>query len=827
MLDRLMNMKTTMLLIALVMLSFSNYAFELKGFVKDSNGEGISYASVFILNSTYGVSANYNGEYHIELDKGKHKMVFEALGYTSDTVDVNITSNASLDITLKDHSIELGEIEFTVDQEDPAYPIIRKAIEYKKNANKDLISFTCNSYLKSSIEKVEQGVILLGQDKLNFVESYSKVDFKAPNRTKEEIIAYNDHSKKSNNQVTASIQMGNDYEMSTNLPTNPDLFYSHYSDASFDFYQNLMFEKKLSETPLTSPLSNTAFTAYKYEFVETFYNESTPIHKIKVKPRRDNGALFSGIIYINGNNYSLSKVELSINSQVLSYYRDFKIIQEYTLIDGYSLPIRREFHFTVGRQSSFKAGITAVVHSDYQINVEHPKNHFQNVMYVTLDDAYDYSLNQWDSIRPITLKEEEQNYVFKQDSMKQFYNSPEFLDSMDQIQREFNWQNVLLSGMLFRNRIKGTEYYIDPIINSVHPFSVGGYRHSMGGQISKEWSKAYKLENDGNVSFGINNFDLKGELKTKFTYAPKKFAKLMVKGGNIFDMITYQQNISNIFARSNFVEKTYFGFGHEIELINGLFFDFETEYAKVNSIEGYTLANWSNELFPENTPESFDTYTELFVDINLSFRFRQKYFLEPYKKVIIGSDFPVIDLHYKKGVPNLFNSIVDFDYIELKIKDDIQFGKIGNSRYRVRAGTFASKDNIRILDYKFFRGSDRYFFSDPLNTFQLLGPTLSSSNSFVQGHYVHHFNGFFLNQVPLINKLKLGTVAGAGGLMMKENSFKHIEMYVGLEKPFRIRKSKYKLSVFYVVADSNYSTIDSGFKFGIDMYNFFTNKWTY
>ncbi len=73
----------------------------------------------------------------------------------------------------------------------------------------------------------------------------------------------------------------------------------------------------------------------------------------------------------------------------------------------------------------------------------------------------------------------------------------------------------------------------------------------------------------------------------------------------------------------------------------------------------------------------------------------------------------------------------------------------------------------------------------------------------------------------------LGLVAGAGALLMKENNFRHGEMFGGIERVFRIRKQLFRIGVFAVTSDNNLSKADFTFKAGINMYNNFNRKWDY
>ena len=57
---------------------FSNH---ISGVISNQNGEPLPFASVYIKNTTYGVSSNAFGEYFIELKPGKYTIVYSYIGF--------------------------------------------------------------------------------------------------------------------------------------------------------------------------------------------------------------------------------------------------------------------------------------------------------------------------------------------------------------------------------------------------------------------------------------------------------------------------------------------------------------------------------------------------------------------------------------------------------------------------------------------------------------------------------------------------------------------------------------------------------------------------
>ncbi|HAA15187.1 MAG TPA: hypothetical protein DCE41_27225 [Cytophagales bacterium] len=263
-----------------------------------------------------------------------------------------------------------------------------------------------------------------------------------------------------------------------------------------------------------------------------------------------------------------------------------------------------------------------------------------------------------------------------------------------------------------------------------------------------------------------------------------------------------------------------------MEFFNGFYTDFKLFYELQKPIVGLELAPWSQELFGEqNLPEDFDPYRQLLFEAQITYTPGQQYYLEPYRKVILGSKYPTFKLHYRKGIPQIFGSNIDFDFLELSATQELKLKQLGVMRYNVFAGRFLNDNSVRFIEHKWFRGSDRYFLSQPLLSFQLLGPSINTKETFVQAHLVHHFNGFLMNKIPLINKLGLQIAGGTGALYIQESNFFHAELFAGLERPIKIKNQLFKLGVYGALSDNNTSVLDTSIKVGFNVYNPFSNSW--
>ena len=811
----------------LILLSLCLKAQIISGFVKNEEGQSIPFASVFLLNSSKGTLSNSKGYYQIKVNNKSDTLLFSAIGFNEKKIALKAIASTGIDVEL---SQEVNQVSTVVIKNDEnfAKEIIKKVIKNKSKYASAIQSFKAQAYVKVSLEE-ESPFKPEEKSKINFIEHYSTVLFEYPNKWMVKKLGVKDLLKKKKVKKRMPFSFRNpNMRLVKRERIDPNIFFENLSDGNFNFYTNTISVPVLGETPFISPIGNMAIISYNYEYDGSFYEGEQLIHKIKVIPRRKNDALFTGVIYINDQYFNLAAVELSLPSSALHRFKSFKVYQNYIKQDSLYVLNRQEFFYKVHRLKSDLHGSVYSKFTNYEINITHPKNTFSSLVRTTVDSAYTRDTVYWNKVRAIPLKKDEKDFVEIADSIAAYEKSKDYLNHLDSINNRVTLLNILMNGIDHYNRKKGLKWVIDPLITQMRFAGVGGYRHSIGGNIIKTYKNNKELDVYTKADYGFGNNDLLINGKLQFTYLPKKFARLSVAGGSKYQMLTYMQNIAAVFSRSNFVRNDFIEFGHEHELFNGLTLRVTTKYMQRTSIEGLNTAEWSDELFgSNNTPREFEAYNEFNLKINLSYTPFLKYAMEPNKKVVLGSKWPVFHLKWQQGIPNVFASKINFQQLRIGATQNIKWNVFGTGNYALWAGKYLQTETIEYPNMTFFRGTDNYFFSHPIRTFQLLGNTLTALEEFVEFHYIHHFNGMLIKKIPLLRKSRLETVAGGGVLYINDDNFKYSELYSGLEFPFKLWGSKFKIGGYYSVAYSNYSNLSNMIKFGLNIFNPFKNAWIY
>jgi hypothetical protein len=118
----------------------------------------------------------------------------------------------------------------------------------------------------------------------------------------------------------------------------------------------------------------------------------------------------------------------------------------------------------------------------------------------------------------------------------------------------------------------------------------------------------------------------------------------------------------------------------------------------------------------------------------------------------IGIDlYPSLLINYRHGYKNILGGDFDYNRIQLLYNHPISLGKFGVFDATLGAGKTFEAVPLSILTAV---SSNQTYFLVP-NTFALLDYYDFVADTYVEGHFEHHFNGLLMNRVPLLKELKL------------------------------------------------------------------------
>lgn len=795
-------MKQLFLIFGLSCLMINLMYAQLSGTISDAAGEPLPFASVYVQGTSIGTTSNIDGDYILELDEGEYELIYQYVGYQQIVKQVTIsTKKQILDIVLEPVSTGIEEVVVKAG-EDPAYPVIRKAIKKRKYYLNQVDAFSCKAYVKGnqqitdlpekilgqSLEELEEELDETGTGIVYLSESVSELHIqKQPDKTREVMIS----SKVSGNDNGLSFNSGRVmYEMS--------------------FYQNFI---DLGESKLLSPIGSGALGSYKYELISTFFDEKKRmVYKIKVIPKNSLGQLFSGFIYIVDEAWSIHSTELYTTGKAanISVLDTLVLNQIYiSLQDSVQRLFSHNIQFKlkvlgIGIQGQFLG-----VFQDYNLNPNFEKNFFGAEVVKIEETANKKDSIYWSNIRPVPLTPEETRDYEVKDSLQKIWTSKAYLDSIDKVNNKPKVLDILLSGYSYRNSHKRLNFYISSPLLSFSYNTVQGYNINMDAGISKYFDEERTkwMDIKGYIEYGFSDRQVRGYGRFRYKFNGISDPLLQLEGGRQLRQINNNTPISpivNIFysllLRNNYAKfyDDYYGkIRYSQRITNGLYMRASLSYGQRHSVINENNHSWfsrnreyfSNQPLDDERPPmanetTFATYEYLLFDLKLRIRIGQKFVSYPKYRSYTASQFPDIWLHYRKGIP-LLGADTDFDYLAMIIsKEDWSIGSVGLFSMRLHGIWFPTSRNLPFVDFAHVNGNRTIFARSNayLNTFQLLPYyDWSVNNWLVTAHFEHNFNGFIWNKIPLLKHLGFEFVAGYHFLYTPENG-EYMEFTLGIDR---------------------------------------------
>lgn len=259
----------------------------IKGTVRDTDGQPLQYASIYVQETADGAISNINGDYEIQLPPGEYTIVFQYLGYKSQVKTVEVGADFTLlNANLEPQAFTLKQVEVNSSGEDPAYTVMRKAIAKAEYHRRQIDSYEAQVYIKGTgrLNKIpwfaRRQLAKEGVDTSTAYtsESVSIISYERPNTFSERVISV--------------------YSEGDDRGSSP------MSYVSGSFYQPEIAEA-------VSPLSPRAFNFYRFELEGYFADRDYLINKIKVTPRSRGENVFEGYIYIVDDYWSIHSLDLT------------------------------------------------------------------------------------------------------------------------------------------------------------------------------------------------------------------------------------------------------------------------------------------------------------------------------------------------------------------------------------------------------------------------------------------------------------------------------------------------------------------------------------
>lgn len=803
----------------LFLLSLSIFLFQnasaqkIYGTVFNSNGDLLPFASVSIKGTTKGTSANERAKYSINIEPGTYTLICQNLGYTSSEKKIMVNADTELSFVLTEQKLTMETVVIKNGGEDPAYEIIRNAIKKRNFYANQVKEFTCNIYGKDLIklktlpkkifgqkipdsDRKEMGLDSTGGGIIYLSESVSKVSAKQPDKIKLEVIS---------SRVSGSGSFG------FNFPS----FISLYSNNV------KIFTDRFNPRGFISPIADGALNFYRFKYLGTFFENGRSTSSIQVTPKRRFEPLFSGIINIVEDEWSIQSFNLMLTkTSQLEVMDSLQISQLHVPLDGGVRRVKNQLlHFNFKQLGIDAGGNFLTVYTDYNVKPNFGKKYFDNVVIKYDTGVNKKSIAYWDSTRAVPLEKEEELDYKKKDSIyvqnKDSLFSRRSIDSLNKNQTKIKPFDIFLKGIR-RSHFSKTNtlsWGIDPLLKNAEYNPAEGAVVNLNGYITKSGIKSRSgITFRPSIRYGFNNTHLNPQASLTFFTREQDLVTTKLKtysvtfsGGKRVSQFNKESNflplsntIGTLFYGKNYLktyENTFGSIAYNRRFESGLRFTvyglFENRIP-LNNTTNFTIFKRDSSKITPNYPDEkiasqFEPHKALIAGFTISFRPGQKFIQYPTYKVGIGSKYPTFVLNYSKGINNVFNSGVNFDKWRFSIQDDKNLKIAGAIKYKLGVGGFLNSKKVFIQDFQHFNGNRVLSASEYVNSFQLATYyEYSNTERFYSfAHVEHHFNGLFTNKIPLFKKLNWNLVAGSNALYIDTDK-NYFEVFAGLENIFKI-----------------------------------------
>nr|WP_295866028.1 DUF5686 and carboxypeptidase regulatory-like domain-containing protein [uncultured Chitinophaga sp.] len=796
----------------LFLLLFTTYceAAIVKGLVTDDKNNPLPFATVLIKGTTTGTTTNAAGQYQLEVPSGEYTLVCQYIGYRKTEKAIRVDgSPQTINFSLLPVNLQIKEVVVKAGGEDPAYAIIRQAIKKRAFYQQQVQEYTCMSYIKGTInmtgtpnkflgkkiDKEDMGVDSTGKGMVFLSESITKISFRMPEKLKLEVIS----DRKS----------GGGFGMS--FP------------AFISFYDNNVSAviTQMGPRGYISPIAQNALSYYKYRLEGEFREDGHVVNKIRVIPKRKQEPLFSGYIFITDGDWRIHSTDLILTSEYqLELMDSLRIRQTHVPVSGDIWRVKDQvLHMSVDKFGFGMVGNFVNVYSDYNLHPNFPPKYFDNT-FLKYDSAFDKKeALYWDSIRPVPLEEAESLDYHEKDSTARANRLAAMkgntLDSLRKKQKPVKVMDVLWNGvnrkMYFRrdSAIESHNFHLNGLAKSLKYNTVEGLVLALEPQVNFNLGEERQLKISPYVRYGLSNTHLNAY--TFLTYSSESRIRTRygrndwtLGGGKRVSQFNQDNPINNLanefytlLLKENYM-KLYENWFAQLRYSR----TFQTNdrltvgarYESRIPVENTTdfVIFKSGKQFSPNHPEDlahvpFERHQAFIVDMSFRYQPGQQFVELPDRKMPLGSKYPTFEVAYSKGIPNVGNSVVDFDKWKLSMFDNMNFKLFGEFRYRVTAGGFFNDRNVQLPDFQHFNGNQTFYNTKYLNSFQLAPYYRYSTTApfFITANVEHHFNGLLTNKIPLLNRLKWNLVAGSNAFYVNDKN-NYVEAFLGLENILKV-----------------------------------------
>ncbi len=732
-----------------------------QGKVTDAaSGDPLPFVNVFFKGTTIGTTTDFDGNFALHSFNATDSLVASYVGYKPRTKVVKRGTKQTINFQLIEEMIGLQEV-IVYAGENPAFEILRNVVRNKKNNDKrKLTAYEYDTYTKVEVDVDnisdkfrEKKIIKKITQVLDSVERIAGEDGKPilPLFITESIskIYYRDNPSLKKEKILKTKVSGVGVQDGTTVTQMVGSSFQEYN-----FYQNWL---NILTKEFVSPLADGWRIYYEYDLSDSLYLGDDFCYRLDFFPKSPQDLAFTGTIWITKKEYALKQIDATMGVQAnLNFIEKLRLQQESVKSElGPWIPVKNRVLVDVNELGTRNAGLLAKFYTSNR-NIVTNKPYDQAFYERAIETAEDFRMFEddkyWDTLRHEPLSETE----------KSVYRMIDTLVNIPVVKTYTDILTVLVDGYYDVGKID-----VGPYLSTVTWNNIEGVRLQAGFRTNYKYSKKWVYHLQGAYGFDDEKFKYMAGIqrilsRNRWTTISFRARRDLARIG--IDDETLADNPLFIAAtRWGYFRRGYYTDEYRVSLQRELFKGYSQRIAFRNWTFNPTFNfAYTNPTDPADIRSTFET-SEVIIESRYA---RDEVFLiDDNERVSMGTNkWPIITLKYTRGVSGVFGSDFDYNKLRLNLTKRIKTGPLGVG-YITLTGEYV----FNTLPYPLLSlhlGNESFLYTSL--TYNLMNYGEFVSDHFASVQYRQYLEGFLLNRVPLLNKLKWRLLATAnvitGGL---------------------------------------------------------------
>lgn len=745
-----------LILAVLVVFSVNAYTQTIvKGKVTDANsGDPIPFVNVIFKGTTIGTTTDFDGNYSLKANIPVDSIVASYIGYRKKTKKVQPGSQV-VNFQLEEEVTRLQEIVFDVG-ENPAFEIMRNVVRNKDiNDKRRLTAYQYDTYTKIEID-VDNMSDRFRQKKIvkkitQVLDSVERIAGEDGNPILPLFISesvskfyYRDNPQLRFENIQKSKINGVGIEDGT-LVTQ----FIGTSFQEYNFYQNWL---NIISKEFVSPIADGWRLYYNYDLTDSLFVGDDFCYRLDFFPKSPQDLAFTGTIWITKKEYALKQIDATVGKQAnLNFIEKIRIQQELEPTEaGAWMPVKNRVLVDISELTKFSAGMLAKFYTSNKnivVNKPHDPEFYQRPIVMEEDARLFEQEEYWDTLRHEPLSATE----------KSVYRMIDTLQNIPVVKTYTDIIKIVVNGYYHAGKLN-----LGPYVSTVAFNNIEGFRLQGGFKTNIEFSRKWVV--GGSVGYGFDDEKIKYSGFVQNILSRDKWTTVSLRvrsdlGRVGIDDESLADNYLflaaqrfGIFRRGYYFNESRFNF--QRELFKGFSQRFAVRHATFNPVFNFGYYQTPDDI---NSP-ILNTYenTELILESRLA---RDELFIQnDNDRLSLGTiRWPVITLRYTHGIKGVLGSDFDYDKLRLTINKRIRYGPLGVGNMNLSGEYVFSTLPYPLLSLHLGNQTPVY----AMVTYNLMDYGEFISDRYATMQYQHHFEGFLLNRIPLMQKLKWRLVGTA------------------------------------------------------------------